>query len=298
MIAGSMATPETLASITQRLGLDKPLHEQYIEYMVNLSRGDLGKSWFTGNPVSQDLLDRLPATLELITISLCSAILLAIPWGVVTAIKQGGVAERLSFFYGLLAGALPDFWLGLVLIYLLYYRLRLLPAPLGRIGLTVQPPDTVTGFIMIDSILQGNRESFISSIRHLILPVVTLTFVYAGPFIKMTRSTMIEMLESDFIAYAKACGLPFRTILYYAFRNTLPPIVTLIGVVYGYLLGGAVLIETIFSWTGVGQYAVQSILVKDFAAIQGFVLLASTFSIIVYLVVDLVYVFINPRIRL
>jgi peptide/nickel transport system permease protein len=197
----------------------------------------------------------------------------------------------------MLAGALPDFWLALMLVYALFFRLRLLPAPLGRLDLTVTPPPVRTGMLLVDSMLDGNLAALQSAAAHLVLPCFVLAFVYMGAIAKMLRSTMSELVEGDFARYARACGLPERTVIRYALRNALPPVVTVIGITYGYLLGGAVLVETIFSWNGLGQYAVQSILVLDFAAIQGFVLVAALFSVLVYLGVDVLYFAIDPRIR-
>jgi ABC-type dipeptide/oligopeptide/nickel transport system permease component len=297
-IAGVSASEETLAAIRQQLGLDQPLPVQYLLYLSRVLQGDLGYSWYTSNPVTKDLWERVPATLELITIGLLVSVVVMVPIGVVTAIRRGGIAERGSFFYGLLAGALPDFWLALILVFIFFATLHIAPAPLGRLDIGIDPPARVTGFYTVDSILTLNWTAFSSAVGHLILPVATLVFVYGGSILKMTRGSMAQALESDYVEHQRAAGLSNRKITASAFRNAAPPVVTTIGVALVYLLGGAVLVEAVFGWGGVGQYAVQSIINSDFAPIQGFVLVAAVFSLLVYLVVDLIYVALDPRMSL
>jgi len=213
-----------------------------------------------------------------------------------TAFNSGGLVDRGTRLYSLAAGAIPDFWLALILIYFLYYSLGWLPAPVGRIGFLIESPNHITGFYTIDSLLTLNFNAFFSSVSHLILPVLSLTLVWSGLVIRMTRSILDEILESEFIIHAKANGLPKKIIWKYAFRNASPPIMTIIAVVYGFLLGGAVLIEQVFSWNGLGQYAVLTIARADYAAIQGFVLIASIFTLLLYVFLDILYSIIDPRI--
>ena len=297
---GSLATPDQLQAFRERIGLDKPLWEQYVNWIGDLLHGDLGMSFFTGNPVRDDIIDRFPITLELITISLILCLLIMIPLAILSAREGGGRisrwANRTVFGYGLLAGALPDFWLGLILIFVLYTQIGWAPAPLGQLDPGVASPNRITGFLTVDSLLTGNFEAFQSAVRHLLLPVATLVFVYGGPILKMTRQTMAGMLDSAYVEHARALGLSEFRVLAYAFRNSLPPAITMIGIVFWYLLGGAVLVETVFSWGGFGQYAVQSVLNADFNGIQGFVIVAAMFSIIIYLLVDMAYVIVDPRI--
>jgi peptide/nickel transport system permease protein len=296
LIAGSMANKETLQSLTERLDLDKPLATQYRMYLAGLVRLDLGTSWFTGNPVTTDLRLRFPATFELITVSLVATLAVSVPLGVLVAVHRRGIVSRVTFYYGMLAGSLPDFWLGLLLIFVFYYKLDVFPAPLGRIDPGVPAPTHLTGLLLVDSVLTGNWAALRSALAYLALPVATLTLVYTPVLVKVVYSTMNEILASDFIRFARACGLPPVRIAVYAFKNTLPSVVTVVAIMYGYLLGGAVLVESIFSWAGLGQYAVQSIVYMDFAAIQGFVLVAAVFSVLVYLVVDILYLVVDPRI--
>jgi ABC-type dipeptide/oligopeptide/nickel transport system permease component len=297
---GSLATPDQLEAFRERLGLNKPIWEQYVTWMGDLLHGNLGVSFFTGNPVRDDITDRFPITLELITISLIISLLIMIPLGILSARQTGGAvsrwANRTIFSYGMLAGALPDFWLALILIFIFYTQLGWAPAPLGQLDAGIAAPDRITGFLTIDSLLRGDLEAFQSAVRHLALPVVTLVFVYGGPILKMTRGTIAGMLDSPYVEHARALGLSESKVLFYAFRNSLPPVITMTGIIFGYLLGGAVLVETVFSWGGFGQYAVQSVLNADFNGIQGFVIVAAIFSIVVYLLVDVAYVLIDPRI--
>lgn len=297
-IAGATASPQTIQAIEEKLGLNEPIWTQYGIYMRDLLKGDFGTSWVTSNPVTTDLSDRFPATLELITFGLILALVIGIPLGVVVALRRGkGLASKLSFVYGLLAGALPDFWVGLILIFVFFNLLNWFPAPLGRLDLAIAPPERITGMYTVDSLLTGNWAAFRSALSHLALPLMTLVFVYMAPIVKMTRSSMEEVLSSEFVTYSTACGLPRSIVVRRALKNALPPVVTIIGVLYGYLLGGAVLIEVVFSWGGLGQYAVQSIVNSDFAPIQAFVIIAAAFTLLVYLVVDLAYFALDPRIR-
>ncbi len=296
LILGPLATPESLAHLRAEMHLDQPFYIQYWYYLTALLTGDFGRSWSTSDSVWNDLIARVPATMELITYSLILALVMGVSIGIVTAFRQGGWIDRTTRIYGLLAGAIPDFWLGLLLIFFFYFELRIFPAPLGRLDPFLSPPTHFTGMYTIDSLLTGNWECLVSALTHLALPVITLAFASAGSILRMTRSTMIGILDGDFIRHGRLTGLPERTLLRYALRNTLPPVVTLVAIVYGYLLGGAVLIENVFGWGGLGQYAVQAMSNSDYAAIQGFVLVTATFTLLLYLVVDLLYFAIDPRI--
>jgi ABC-type dipeptide/oligopeptide/nickel transport system permease component len=296
LILGPLATPESRANLESQMRLDEPMYVQYFYYLRDLLQGDLGRSWSTSNAVLDDLVRRFPATFELITYSLLMALIVGISVGVAAAFRPGGLIDRITRVYGLMAGALPDFWLALVLIFFLYYKVSIFPAPLGRIDPFMTPPTQITGMYTVDSLLTGNFEAFKSSVAHLALPVFTLAFVSAGAIMRMTRSTMMSVLDGDFIRHGRMSGLPRLTLARYAIRNALPPIVTLVAIIYGFLLGGAVLIESIFGWGGLGQYAVRALIGSDYAALQGFVLVAATFTLFLYLIVDLLYFAIDPRI--
>lgn len=297
MMLGPFAGEDQLAKLRGQLGLDGTIVDQFWIYLQGLVQGDLGTSWQTTRPVLEDLLQRFPATLELITLSLLLALLIGIPLGVAAAYFKRSVVKKFSDYYGLLAGALPDFWLGLVLIYLFYTLLNWAPPPLGRMGIAILAPPPVTNFAILDSIIAGNWQALWSALGHLMLPVITLGVINAGPILKMTQSTMERMLESDFVRYAEMCGLPERQVIRQAFRNALPSIVTIVSVLYGFLIGGAVLVEIVFSWGGAGQYAVQGVLNADINPVLGFVLFSAILSLAIYLLVDLIYFAIDPRIR-
>jgi ABC-type dipeptide/oligopeptide/nickel transport system permease component len=296
LMLGPLASEETIQRLREHLGLTRSLPEQYGVYVWHALQGDLGTSWRSTNAVAHDLGQRLPATLELITYSLLLAVLVAIPLGVRAARRPGKLSDRFSFGYGLVAGALPEFWLGLILILILYVKLGWAAAPNGRLDVDVSAPRDITGAFTLDALLTGNWTALRSAYSHLLLPVLTLALVTIGPILKMTRSTMQQMLTADFTRYARLCGLPEPLVARYALRNALPPIVTLVAVLYSFLIGGAVLVEVVFGWGGAGQYAVQGVLDADFAVVQGFVLVAAIISLVVYLIVDLIYFAIDPRI--
>jgi ABC-type dipeptide/oligopeptide/nickel transport system permease component len=296
LMLGPTATPDAIASLRAQMGLDQPLYIQFILYVNHLLHGDLGTSWQTTRPVLDDLIQRFPATLELVTFSLILAIVVGMGLGVASALNPKGWMGRLADMYGPSAGALPDFWFALVLIFVFYTLARWTPAPLGRLDIEVIAPAPITGFMTIDTLLAGDVEAFRSAVSHLILPVLTLGLINAGPIMKMTQSSMEKMLSSDAARYEVLCGIPQRLVIRHALRNALPSIVTIISVLYGYLIGGAVLVEIVFSWGGAGQYAVQGVLNSDIYPVLGFVLFSAIFSLIVYILVDLIYVLIDPRI--
>lgn len=297
LIAGPRASEETIRNVTERLGLDRPIWEQYLTYLSGLIQGDLGRSWRTSQAVVDDLLQRFPATFELITAALLVAFMIAIPLGVMAALRPGGVADRASRAYSLFAGGLPDFWWALMLIFVLYSILSIVPPPIGRLDLDVAAPARVTGMLLVDSLLAGDLRALASAGSHLALPAFTLGFVYAGPILKITRTSMGEVMQSKFITYARASGLPRRKVIRYAIRNALLPVITMVGIIYSYLLSGAVLVEQIFAWGGIGQYAVQAVASSDYMALSGVVLVTTLFSLVVYMVVDLLYLAVDPRIQ-
>jgi ABC-type dipeptide/oligopeptide/nickel transport system permease component len=296
-LAGPFATDATRHAMEVQLGLNRPIYEQYLQYLSNLVHGQLGVSWFTTNPVSVELATRGPATLELITSATVVILVVGIGGGTILALSPYRVVERVANVYGLLAGAFPDFWLGLVLSFLLFFKLGWLPAPVGRIGLSMQPPPQITGFYTIDSVLTGNWPALGSALGHLFLPMLTLVIVYAGAVLKMTRATVAEMLRSDMCTYARACGLPTGLVLLYALRNALGPIIVIAALTYGYLLGGDVLVENVFSWGGLGSWVVSSVVHSDYFPVQAFVLVAALFNFCVYFAADLLHLMVDPRVE-
>ncbi|MDR5774224.1 MULTISPECIES: ABC transporter permease [unclassified Caballeronia] len=298
LMLGNMATPDAIASLREKLHLNGTVWSQFGGYLVALMHGDLGTSMFTSNPVTVDLLQRVPATLELITYSMILTVVLGVGIAVTSAVRPGGLVDRASRVYGLAAGAIPDFWVGLLLIYALFHMAGIAPAPFGRVDSFVTPPPTVTGFYTIDSVIAGDWEAWRSAVAHLWLPVLTLTIVNMGGLMKLTRSTFDGIYRSEFIRHARASGLSEPMLVRSALRNSLPPIITMIGFLFGFLLGAAVLVETIFAWGGLGQYAVQAVMNSDYPALQGFVLVAAAFILLVYTAVDVLYGLADPRIEI
>jgi peptide/nickel transport system permease protein len=297
-ILGPYATPEGIARITHKYGLDQSLPSQYWDYMQRVVQGDLGTSWVTSSSVATDLARRLPATLELTSLSLIIAAAIAIPLGSRVASGGGRRWRRLANGYGLLAGALPEFWIGVILVYLLYVKWQVpgIAAPSGQYDIGLGAPTKLTGMVALDSLLIGDWEMLRSSLAHLVLPVMTLVIVLVGPILKVTTATTSTVYRSDYIWYMRASGYPERVIRRRATRNALPVIATLAATLYAYLLGGAVLVEKIFSWGGGGQYALDAVQHADLLAIQGFVVVAAAFTVVVYLVFDVVLAALDPRV--
>lgn len=296
---GPYAKPELLAAMEHEMGLDKPLPVQFYNYVAKLGRGDMGKSWRTGQPVRKDLTQRLPATLELALAATLMAVVVGHILGLLGAIKQNSLLDQIIRGIAILGASTALFWLALVFIYFFYFRLGWAAAPLDRLDVGIQPPTRITGIYVVDSLLTGNLASLRSSLGHLLLPAVTLAFVVSAPITKIVRAAMLDVLHSDFIRTARTIGVPYRDILFRdALRNALIPILTTIGIVFGYLMAGSVLVEQIFAWPGIGSYAWMALVNKDFEAIQGFVLLIAALYVMLNLGIDLLYSVIDPRIRL
>lgn len=298
LMAGPYATEARRDEIRHTWGQDQPLVTQYVNYMARLLRGDLGDSWRTLRPVTADLARRFPATMELIICTVVIAIVVGIPIGIHIATNPRGVLSRVLFLYGMVAGAVPDFWLALIVIYVLFVRFRLIGAPMGRLDIAIGPPTTISGMYVLDSLLTRNWATLKSSISHLVGPVLTLALVYTPMVIKNTGSAVTEVLASDYILYARAAGLSRMTQMRYILRNALPPVITILGLCFMFLLGGCVLVETVFGWAGIGQYAVQAVATSDYRPLQGFVLLGGAYTGLIFLVVDLVNRALDPRQRI
>lgn len=295
---GIIASPEALTQARQALGLDQSVLAQLWEFLKGLGQFDLGISWQSNDGVLGEIGTRIPVTLQLITLSFLIAVLIAIPVALLRAFKPGGKVDRGVFVYGLFAGAQPEFWWGIMFIFVFSYELGIFPQPVGLLDRGIAPVDPITHFILIDSLIQLRFDAFWSALWHFMLPCLTLAFVVVGPIIKTASEALAAVLRSDFVLQARARGLATRRVAAYALRNALAPVVTLTGILYGYMLGGAVLIEQIFSLNGIGQYALQRTLALDFPSIQGVVLVMTAFSLLAYLVVDILYAVIDPRIRL
>jgi peptide/nickel transport system permease protein len=298
MIAGEQANAEQLETIREQLGLNDPLYLQFFDYLGQLVKGDLGFAWHTGHTVLQDFASRFPATLELTVVSILIAVLVAIPVGVVAATKKESVTDHISRVFSLIGACVPIFWLGLILIYIFYSQLGWAPAPMGRISGDINPPTHVTGLYIIDSLLSGDMVALKETLSHILLPAICLSTGTMAIVARMMRSSMLEVIGQDFIRTARAKGLKERVVVYkHALVNALIPTLTVLGLQFGYLLGGAVITETIFNWPGIGSYVTESILATDYSPIQAFTLVSAILYSLINLMVDLVYGLIDPRIR-
>jgi peptide/nickel transport system permease protein len=297
--AGAYATPEVRASISKQLGLDKPFLVQLANYVGDVLRGDLGESIRSGHPVRQDLGHRLPATIELALAALLFGGVIGIPLGIWAAVRRGSWLDGLVHQVAIVGAATPLFWFGLVLIYLFYHLWHIAPAPVGRLANNVDPPRHLTGLYTVDALLTGNWTVLGDALAHLALPTFALGFVVMSPFIKMARSAMLTVLGSDYVLAARSLGLSDREIVRQdALKNALVSLLTVTGIVLGYLLAGNVLVETIFSWPGIGYYAWNAITGSDYDAINGFVLVVAVIYVLLNLAIDVAYTLIDPRIRL
>ena len=290
-------SPERLAYFRHELGLDQPVWKQFLDYVWRLAHGDFGVSLSSQQKVLTEFLTLFPATLELSFFAMVFAIAVGVPAGTFAAVKRGGVYDQALMTISLFGYSMPIFWWGLLLIMFVSVRLGLLPVS-GRIDLINYSFDQPTGFMTIDALMSDQPAAFFDALRHLVLPAIVLGTVPLAVIARMTRSSMLEVLNEDYVRTARAKGLaPHRVIGVHALRNALLPVVTVIGLSISGLMAGAVLTETIFSWPGVGYWLIDSIGRRDYPALQGGVLLISTVVIGVNLIVDLVYGVIDPRIR-
>jgi peptide/nickel transport system permease protein len=299
LLAGPVADQAQIDRIRAELGIDKPLLTQYRIYMSNLLQGDLGVASHTRNAVAADLAERFPATLELLLVSFLIATVVGIPLGIWAAIRKDRLPDHAARVINVLGVSIPQFWLGLILVYFLFFRLSIFPAPLGRLPIGTDAPAHITGLYLVDSLLALDFATFHTALMQIALPAITLGFAAMAPITRLVRNTMIEVLQSDYVQAARAFGIPTTyTHLVYALRNTMLPVMTFMAILFGSLLGGSVLVETIFSWPGLGFYAADSVLKSDYSAIQGFVILSATLYVVIFLITDLLYWVVDPRTRL
>jgi len=297
-LAGEQADAASVEKIRADMGLDQPLIAQFFSYIGDLLRGDLGFAWHTGHTVVEDLASRLPATAELALVAILIALVIAVPLGIVSAVCRDRWIDHVGRVISLVGASMPLFWLGLLVIYFFYFTLGIAPAPIGRISSGVNPPTEVTGLFLVDSLLSGDTVAFSSSLQSIIWPALVLATGSIAMISRMTRSAMLEVLGQDYVRTARSKGLSPRFVIgKHAFRNASPSVVTVVGLEFGQLLGGAVITETIFSWPGVGSYVTQSIMATDYAPVQAFTLLAAAIFLVVNLIVDLVNAAIDPRVR-
>lgn len=296
IVLGQHATQESMDAWRQANGLNDPIIVQYFNFLTGAISGDLGTSYYTKEPVIKEIFSRFPATIELALVAIIMASLLGILIGVISAVKKNSIFDNAGMFLALIGVSMPIFWLGILLIIVFSGELHWLPSS-GRIDPLLLPPD-VTGFYIIDSLLAGDMDALVDSFKHLILPGSALAMYSMAIIARMTRSSMLETLQQDYIRTARAKGISEgKVIRKHALRNGLIPIVTVIGLQLGSLLGGAVLTETVFSWPGIGAYTVNCILKSDFPVVQGVVLLIATVFVLMNLIVDVIYAFLDPRIK-
>ncbi len=296
ILLGQAATPDQVADVRERLGLDEPLPIQYLVFIKGALTGDLGDSLVVGQPVTAVLLERFPATLELTLAALFFAIAIGVPVGVIAAVRQYSLLDKITSVVALTGISMPVFWLALVLVVVFTVRIDLLPFP-GRVGGDVSFT-SYTGLYLLDTLITLNFPAFWDVLRHLILPAVALGTIPMAVITRMTRSSMLEVMNEDYVRTARAKGVvPWRVVFRHALRNAMLPTITVIGLQFGLLMGGAILTELIFGWPGVGQIAIESVNRRDYAMIQGVVLYGATFFVLVNLLVDVLYAVLDPRVR-
>jgi peptide/nickel transport system permease protein len=293
---GERATPEKVAEVRARLGLDRPIHEQYLLYLRKVLRGDLGVSIVRGDPVLTDLLRRFPATVELAVASMVLAALVGIPIGIVSAVWRKSVIDSMSRILALTGVSMPIFWLGVMLAWVFAVELRWLPTG-SRLD-SVADYEPITHFVMLDAVLQRNWGMIWDALRHLILPAIALATIPLAVIARMMRASMLEVLSRDYIRTADAKGLSrVSVVLHHALRNALLPVLTVVGLQVGALLAGAILTETIFSWPGIGRWVYESIESRDYPIVQGASLFIGVIVVVVNLATDLLYAAVDPRIK-
>lgn len=296
IVLGQHATQEKITAWRQLNGLDAPVVSQYFTYVKGALTGDLGVSYYTKSPVASEIGARFPATIELAVVAIIFASVIGILLGVIAAVKKNSVFDGASTLFALVGVSIPIFWLGILLIMFFSGYLHLLPSG-GRINVMLEPVH-VTGFYMIDAMIQGDWAALQDALIHIILPALTLGMYSMAIITRMTRSTMLDTLGQDYIRTARAKGISETKVIgKHALRNSLIPVTTVIGLQFGALLGGALLTESVFSWPGIGKFTVDSILKSDFPIVQGIVLLVAVIFVTINLVADLMYAFLDPRIK-
>jgi peptide/nickel transport system permease protein len=295
MLAGPTASTAEIEMIRRTLALDQPLWAQFLAWLGKVVQGDLGRSWISNRPVLTELLDRFPATLELLLLGVGIGAAIGIPVGLRAARRPDGAFDQISRFVSLLGFSTPTYWLGLVMLFVFFFLLDLAPPGMGRLSLMLEPPPRITGSYFIDALLAGQGETAWSAGAQLVLPVLCIAIISAAPIVKQTRAVALEAMGSDYLRFARAQGLPPREMNRIVLRNAMVPIVTFVGTEVAGLVGTTSLIEYVFAWGGAGQFGLNAIIQGDFAVVQGYVLLLACFSVVVFLCVDLAVLALEPR---
>jgi len=295
--SGPSAGAAEIAEVRHKMGLDKPLPVQLVRYLGDIATGNLGHSLGTGQPVTADMAQRLPASLELTFTALIIALSAALPLGCAAALRPGSIVDHIVRMLCTAGVCVPTFVSGLLLIYVFYYLLGIAPDPTARINIFAASPPDITGFYLIDFALVGNWEGWWAAFSQLLLPACTMALFVLAPLARMTRASMLAVLGSDFIRTANAMGLSRgRIIVAYALRNALLPVLTITGIVFSTMLGANVLVEKVFSWPGVASYALDALLAADYAPVQAFVLLMASIFVLVNVAIDILYGIADPRV--
>ena len=297
MLGDQLVTPEMEQAIRKDMGLDLPIHKRFIRFLYNASHGNFGRSFFHRRPVMEVILERLPATIELTLCAMVMAIFISIPLGVLAAVKKGTLYDRSAVVTAMTGVSMPGFWFGIILIILFAVNLQWLPVS-GRSVYSLRVP-SVTGMLLIDTLLAGRVDSFIDAVKHLILPTITLGMAMGATLMQVTRASMMEVLKQDYILFAEAKGLKMRRVTFlHALKNALIPTVTVAAIQTGQLLGGNMIIETIFGWPGVGSLVVRAIFSRDYPMVQAAVLIYAVTYVMMNFFADILYTVLNPKVRL
>ncbi len=297
MLGDMKATPEQAEAMRRDMGLDRPAAERFLRFVGNAAQGNFGLSFFHRRPVGEVIAERLPATIELTLAALLLALAISIPLGALAAVHKGGWLDRSATVGSLLGVSMPGFWFGILLIMLFAVHFGWLPVS-GRIGYGYEVP-TVTGLLTIDSLLAGRLDSFLQALRHLALPATTLALPMAAPLMRVTRTSMLDVLRSDYVTFAEAKGLSRRRVLWrHALKNALMPTVTIAALETGSLLGGNMIVESVFGWPGLGRLVVESIFARNYPLVQAAVLLYAVTYVLLNFLADVAYTLLNPKVRL
>jgi peptide/nickel transport system permease protein len=296
MMLGERANEQALTELRRELGLDQPVYVQYGRFVGRLVRGDLGRALRTNEKITTEIADRFPATIELSIVAMIFAVIVGMFAGILSATRQYSIFDYGSMVMSLVGVSMPIFWLGLILMIVFSVKLGWLPLS-GRLGYDVEL-EAITGLYLLDSVLTGNWAAFKDVLWHLILPAFTLSTIPMAIIARITRSSMLEVLRQDYVRTARAKGLPPLLVNYkHALRNALIPVITVIGLQFGILMGGAILTETIFAWPGIGLWILNAVYARDFNAVQGGTMLIATTFVTINMLVDLLYAWVNPRIK-
>jgi len=297
MIGDQAVTPEQEAAMRRDLGLDRPIAERFFVFLGNALTGDFGTSFYHKRPVSEVIAERLPATIELSLVALIVALATSIPLGVLAAVRKDSIFDRIATVGSLLGVSLPGFWFGILLLMLFAVQLRLLPVS-GRIGYSAEI-EPITRLLLVDTLLRGRFDAFLDALRHIILPAITLGLPMTAILMRVTRTSMLEVMRQDYVTFAEAKGLSRRRILFrHALKNALIPTVSVAAIETGSLLGGNMIVETVFGWPGLGRLVVESIFLRNYPLVQAAVLLYAVTYVLLNFLADILYTVLNPRVRL